>query len=98
MACFFCRTQRERSDSVLDMSFEPYTAAISALEREACTCATERLLVDIVIAQKKDAGECWEAERLAHNKLLQQEPGADRDRMGFIVRVGRESRRDIKYN
>ena len=80
------------------MAFPPYTAAIAALEEEASKYAAERHVLNTIIAQKTDAGECWEHERLAFNRLLQQELRADRDRMDFIVRAGRDSRRDIKYS
>ena len=70
---------------------------IALLEEESLRCNKARRALDIVIAEKSAAKQCYEKDRIEHNRLLQAELQLDNDRMKIIMRLHRATMRDITY-
>jgi hypothetical protein len=67
-------------------------------EAECVRYADRRRALNAVIARKTQNSECWEEERLAHNKLLALELDADSRRMQALVRMRRMGLTETKYH
>jgi len=72
--------------------------ALKRIEAESLRYAEGRRALDVVIARKTQNSECFEEERLAHNKLLALELDADRRRMKVLMLMRRMGVTETKYH
>jgi len=73
------------------------SASLLGIEAECVRYAEGRCALNAVIARKTESAECFEEDRLAHNKLLALELDADSRRMKVIMLMRRMRVTETKY-
>jgi len=99
------RLQRERCERESAFNAEKegllehrrLSASLLGIEAESVRYAERRRALDVVIARKTESAECFEEERLAHNKLLALELDADSRRMKVLMLMRRMGVTETKY-
>lgn len=83
-----------------DMSdnVENAEAEILALEQDVVRYANARRAVSDEMQRKMVLHECFETERLEHNRLISQEIRTANKRMDLIMSMHRSTRRETKYH
>jgi len=105
LALTHARLERERCEHESTFSAENLgvlehsrlSASLLGIEAECVRYAEGRRALNAVIARKTQNSECFEEERLAHNKLLALELDADSRRMKVIMLMRRMRVRETKY-
>ena len=93
------RAERERAVLAEQKRLEHsrLSASVLGIKAECVRYAEGRRALDAVIARKTQNSECWEEERLAHNKLLALELDAESRSMKALVRMRRMGLTETKY-
>jgi len=105
LALTHSRLERERfehestfnaeSQGVLEKS--RLSASLLGIEAECVRYAEGRRALNAVIARKTESAQCFEEERLAHNKLLALELDADSRRMKVVMLMRRMRVTETRY-
>jgi len=105
LALMHASLERERCEHESTFSAENHgvlehrrlSASLLGIEAECVRYAEGRRALNAVIARKTQNSECFEEERLAHNKLLALELDADSRRMKVIMLMRRMRVTETKY-
>jgi len=94
------QSEQEQADAKNErlLEYSRLAATVLGIEAESLRYAEGRRALDVVIARKTQNSECFEEERLAHNKLLALELDADRRRMKVLMLMRRMGVTETKYH